>query len=126
MRLSEDRIDAIVSSPAVRAYTTAVTVAEELGFSESDILQIRSLYLPSVENILAVVNTLNEEWDSVMLFGHNPGFTEAVGYFSGQHLDNLPTAGVAKIEFPFDSWKLVSRGTGTLVSINAPKTDVTD
>lgn len=121
LKESGDRIDAILSSPAERAFTTARAVGAALDFSEKDILQIRSLYLPSVENILEVINTLNEDWDSVILFGHNPGFTDAVGYFTDEHLDNMPTAGVAKIEFPFDSWKLVSAGTGRLISINTPK-----
>ncbi|MFN2422937.1 MAG: histidine phosphatase family protein [Cryomorphaceae bacterium] len=124
LKESGDHIDAIVSSPAERAFTTARAVAGALDLSETDILQIRSLYLPSVENILEVINKLNENWDSVMLFGHNPGFTDAVGYFTGEYLDNLPTAGVAKIEFPFDSWDLVSAGTGRFVSVNAPKDEV--
>lgn len=124
LKASGDHIDAIVSSPALRAFTTAREVGTALGFSETDILQIRSLYLPSVENILGVINKLNENWDSVMLFGHNPGFTEAIGYFTDEYLSNLPTAGAAKIEFPFDSWSLISAGTGLLISVNTPKDEV--
>ncbi len=116
-----EKIDVFISSPAERAITTARAVVEALGVSEMEIAEEQSLYLPAVHSILNVVNSIDDKFGSAMLFGHNPGFSEAVGYFTGQHTDNLPTAGVVKIEFPFDSWKLVSAQTGALIFIDFPK-----
>lgn len=116
-----EKIDVFISSPAERAITTARAVVGALGISEKEIHEDRSLYLPAVNDILNVVNAIDDKADSAMLFGHNPGFSDAVGYFTGQHTDNLPTAGVVKIEFPFDSWKLVSGHTGELIYIDFPK-----
>lgn len=117
----EEKIDLFISSPAERAITTARAVVGALGVSEKEIREERSLYLPSVMTILKVVNAIDDKYERAMLFGHNPGFSEAVGYFTEQHADNLPTAGVVKITFPFDSWKLVSAHTGNLIFIDFPK-----
>jgi len=121
LKLRGDLPDAIVSSPANRALTTAQLVAEAIGFPTKDIVLVDRLYLPSVSTILSVVNALNDTHHSAMLFGHNPGFTEAVGYLSGNDLQNLPTAGVVRIEFPFDEWKLVSAQTGMCRYVDFPK-----
>lgn len=121
LKLRGDLPDGMVSSPANRAHTTARLVADAIGFPEKDIVRVDRLYLPSVSTILSVVNALNDKHNTVMLFGHNPGFTEAVGYLSGNDLQNLPTAGVARIDFPFDEWKLVSAQTGVCRYVDFPK-----
>jgi phosphohistidine phosphatase len=115
------QVDAILSSTAVRALSTAKFVASELGFPENHIQLVEQLYLPSVAIILETLNAIDDRFNKVILFGHNPGFTEAVHYLAGDGPANLPTAGVARIDFPFEEWKLVSGGTGELCWLDYPK-----
>lgn len=114
-------IELIVSSPAVRALSTAKLVAKEIGYESSQILEQHILYLPSISDILQVVNSLDDSINSVMLFGHNPGFTQIINYLAGDQLDNLPTAGCARIDFQFEEWQLVSGDTGKVVWLDYPK-----
>lgn len=114
-------VQPIVTSPAVRALTTAHLFADALDLSNGDLLQEQALYLADVPTLLRVVNALPDDRPEVMLFGHNPGLTEFVHYLTGGGPDNLPTTGMARIDLPFDSWALASRGTGELVWLDFPK-----
>jgi phosphohistidine phosphatase len=113
----------IVSSPAKRALKTAKYFAEALNLSKKDIQEEPSIYEAPVANILKVVNNIDNEYNFVALFGHNPGLTDLVQRLSGGDIYDLPTCGMVLIEFPFDDWKLVSAGTGIQKMYDYPKND---
>jgi phosphohistidine phosphatase len=114
------RPDAIVSSPALRAITTAKLFAEAWGIPPESIQKEPSGYEASARTLLSIVNMFDNAHEQVAMFGHNPGLTDLVNYLGG-HLDNLPTCGVVIIEFPFDEWQLVSFSTGKIVYYDYPK-----
>ena len=68
--------DAIISSTALRAFTTAKLMAKELGFPETEIRRESALYLPRPDQVLRVIQQIDEAHDCAILFGHNPGFHE--------------------------------------------------
>jgi phosphohistidine phosphatase len=96
--------DLIVSSHAVRALETAGIAAETLGLQRESIVVNERLYHASTDNIWDVVSSLPDESDIVMLFGHNPGFTEFVNNAHLGHTDGLPTSGAAGGTFLCDHW----------------------
>lgn len=112
----------IVSSPALRAISTANHFADTLGIDRADIIKNRDIYEASATTLLKVINGFNDESDITALFGHNPGLSEIAFQLSDNSgLDNLPTCGMALIEFPFEKWSMVSRGTGKLLLFDFPK-----
>jgi phosphohistidine phosphatase len=111
----------IVSSPAKRALTTAKHFADVLHIAYSDIQLKESVYEANTTALLKVINGLNNEYDRIALFGHNPGLTELVNYLADAKIYNLPTAAVVVIDFPFDDWSLVSQHTGSLFLFDSPK-----
>jgi len=113
------KFDLMVSSPAKRAKSTAKFFAE--AYQIDDIQYEESIYEANTNTLLNVVNSLNDEAYTVIMFGHNPGFTDLANELSGADIANIPTAGMVSISFPFDSWKMVSRGTGDLVFFDYPK-----
>lgn len=117
----EENIELIISSPAKRALTTAKIIAAEIGYSINDIKEIESIYESSVKNLLGIVNTLPDSFNRVMLFGHNPGFTDFADYLTGSGIMNIPTCGICKIVFETDHWKEISAHTGTLSYFDFPK-----
>jgi phosphohistidine phosphatase len=121
LKMQGFHIDLFLSSPARRAIETARIIASELGAPASDIQEDRNIYMAGTRQLLKIVNQLNDSLETVILFGHNPGFTELIDYLSGTDVVNLPTCGVAVIEFPLDSWAEVSRNTGSLVHFDYPK-----
>ena len=114
-------IDRIVSSPAVRAISTARIFANAMGKDTNAIIQQKDLYLADQRTLLRVVNLMSDEAQRVMLFGHNPGFSEFVEYASDGDIGELPTCATVRIDFAVPKWSEVSMGLGTLVWYDFPK-----
>ena len=68
--------DLLLSSPALRALTTAQLIAEEIGYKRKDIVVDDRLYASSADDLLAVIRALDKKLNRVMLFGHKPEFTD--------------------------------------------------
>ncbi len=113
--------DIIISSPAKRALTTAKTVAKEMGLAESSIQTDMRIYDQGMNNILAILQDLNGRYDTVMLVGHNPTFTEAVNYFCDYGLANMPTCALFGVTFPVEDWRIVDRDLGSFACYEWPK-----
>jgi phosphohistidine phosphatase len=111
----------IVSSPAKRALTTAKHFGDVWKMPQQDIQQESDIYEANPTALLHVVNRLNNSYERVALFGHNPGLTDFVNYLADAHIYNMPTAGLAVIDFPVDDWAEVSQHTGKLFLFDAPK-----
>src|SRR3954451_2458802 len=94
-------IDAFVSSPAKRAKKTAELFSETFGKKEDSILYISMLYHATAEVFYEVVEQLDDNFNTVALFSHNPGITEFVNSLTdGPPIDNVPTCGVYGIQVP--------------------------
>lgn len=119
-----ESIGLFVSSPANRAIQTARMMSEVFGFPPEKILEVKRLYLPSTRDFLVSISQIDESQHSIILFAHNPGITEIVEYLSGVEIGNMPTCGIAKIEFPLaHAWQEISKGTGELRFFDYPKNE---
>jgi len=121
--LKEQKVtaDKIISSPAVRAYTTARIIASEINYPVEKIETDKNIYEASPRELLDIIQEVPDSVNTLMLFGHNPGFTMLNNYLSGRQVDNIPTCGISKIEFDVDSWKDVNINTGRLAAFEFPK-----
>lgn len=113
--------DVIVSSPALRAFTTAKYFAAGWKFDAEHLLTNSSIYEANTKTLLDVINGFDDKFDKIALFGHNPGLTDLVNYLTDEYISNMPTCSVVIIEFPFDEWKLISGDTGKLTLFDFPK-----
>jgi phosphohistidine phosphatase len=111
----------IVSSPAVRAWTTARVFAGELGYPLEFLQREDGLYLASLDDWLDVVAAQEESFNNIMLFGHNPGLTDFANYLSPGLTHNVPTAGVVSVNIDRDDWLLYERPKTKLVLYDYPK-----
>ncbi len=111
----------IVSSPAVRALTTARGIAREIGYRDDRILEADELYLADTRQILELVRGLSDNHRHVMLVGHNPGFTDFANRLEGVRIDNMPTAAMLCVDFPTGHWATVDPGTCRFVYFDYPK-----
>ena len=96
----------ICSSPAVRAWSTAKSIAQELGYPLEFLQKEDELYLASVNDILGVLVAQDPGFNSIMLFGHNPGFTDFANFLVPGLTGNLPTTGVVSVQIEQDDWNL--------------------
>lgn len=115
--------DLMLSSPARRAFSTCVKIAKVIGYPESDIKTEAKLYHAGKEQILAVLKNMNDQFNAVMIFGHNPGLTEFVNSMSsrGEITNNLPTCGVVAFELPVSRWADASLRSGKVILYDFPK-----
>ncbi|HVD98124.1 MAG TPA: histidine phosphatase family protein [Cytophagaceae bacterium] len=113
--------DLVISSPAVRAKTTAEYVSEQLGYDIDNIVYDPEIYEASVRSLLAVINNLDDSKNCIIIFGHNPTHTYLAEYLTKEAIGNIPTSGAVCINFEFDSWKLVSQNTGKMQWFEYPK-----
>ena len=112
-----------ISSPALRAITTAKLFAKELNIKPADIILEPEIYDALTNTLLEVVNNLDESSDFTALFGHNPGITGLVNYLCNDEIFHMPTCGMALIKFQCDKWQMLSKGTGELVFFDFPKNE---
>lgn len=96
--------DAVVSSPAVRAISTAALMCAQLGFDGKRILPEPAIYEASLNTLLSVIKKLPDKAATVLLFGHNPGFTNLANRLQDLPLHNLPTCGTMAIMFEAETW----------------------
>jgi len=89
----------IISSPAIRALHTATIFSRVLGLTPDRISIKEEIYLAEKQEILSVIAAADNLLQSLMIFGHNPGFTDLVNHLSGLRLDNLPTTGFVMLKF---------------------------
>jgi phosphohistidine phosphatase len=111
----------IVTSPAIRALTTARLLAESMGLAEAAVVEVKKLYSAPAETILEVVNELGDEYARAMVVGHNPGMTMLAGELSRGGVGHMPTCSVASFEIPVSSWMEVRAGRGRLRFFETPK-----
>jgi len=119
LRKREVKPDLLMSSPALRALTTAQLIADELGYQRNDIALDERLYASSADNLLAIICALDDKLDRVMLFGHNPEFTDLAHRLSSEITD-MPTCAVAEFRFDANVWADVGVIAPT-VKLDAPK-----
>lgn len=111
----------IVSSTAKRTHKTAKIIQGNLVLEPSSLLLESDLYEATTSEILHVIRSLSDNLNTVMLVGHNPSFTGMIGLLSQTFIENLPTSGIAVIQFNFPTWKLIQNKSGNLVWFMYPK-----
>ena len=95
----------ILTSPAKRAQRTARLVAEAIGYPVEFLQREADLYLAEPQTILDVIARQEDEFNDVVVCGHNPGLTELSNRLTGVGIDNVPTAGIVAMEADIQSWK---------------------
>jgi phosphohistidine phosphatase len=111
----------IVSSPAKRAWTTAKAVADAINYPREFLQKEDALYLAPLDTILDVIVSQDNGFNNLMLFGHNPGFTDMANFLVPGLTNNLPTAGVVCVEIDQDDWNLYERPKTRLLAHDWPK-----
>jgi phosphohistidine phosphatase len=107
------QLDALLSSPLVRAHETAQIVARELGLE----LQLTDALVPGcdIERILGLLGE-HRAAERVMFVGHEPDFSTIVGGLTGGSRVELKNGGLARVDI-----EVLEEGTGALVWLLMPK-----
>lgn len=113
--------DAIVASPANRAFTTSTFFAQALGINEKDIVKNIDIYEAFPEMVLEIIQNLDKKWETVLIFGHNPTFTSLANRFHEDYIPNVPTCGIVHVSAKTDNWADFSAKTAKREGFYYPK-----
>ncbi len=116
--------DLLVSSPAKRAIQTARVFAKAVKYPKDKILVNKTLYeannASSSEALLQEVRSMDDQYQSVIVFGHDPLLTEFAHYLRQDFTDALPGCAVVRFDFNNVSWTKITAGRGILKFFDYP------
>lgn len=98
------KIDAFVASPARRAKKTASIFAQEYKVDKDKIIFKEELYAAPEETFYNVVTGMDDKFDTIAIFSHNPGITEFANELTDVRIDNIPTCGVFAVRIKTKRW----------------------
>lgn len=99
------KIDAFVSSPAKRAFTTAALFADVYDKKRKNIIIIPALYEAAVDDFFNAVAGLDSDFKTVALFSHNPGITAFANKLNCGTIDDMPTCAVFAVKADIKKWQ---------------------
>lgn len=115
-------IDAFVASPANRAKKTAELFIEAYKRDKEEIIFITKLYHAPAEVFFEVAESLEDTFNTVAVFSHNPGITEFVNILTKDaRLDNMPTCGIFAVKLHSPSWKNFRKAKKEFLFFDYPK-----
>lgn len=114
--------DVLISSPAKRAFATALFFAEAFQIDPADIRKEADIYEAHPMDILRLIAEIPPEVKTVCIFGHNPTFTEVANKFAEDDIiENVPTCGIVKISSSAPDWKSMYEGNSRITACYFPK-----
>ena len=113
--------DHVISSTAKRALKTALSFTKELVIAKEDFVLSKEVYASSVQDLMNVINNIDNKYDEVMIFAHNPGLENLSNYLDQSFNGALVTCARVKIVFEVESWKAIGSDSGQVVEHDYPR-----
>ncbi len=114
-------IDAFVASPAKRAKKTAELFCKEYSGKDEDIIFVSALYHAPAEIFYEVIKHLDDPFNTVAIFAHNPGISYFVNELTNTRIDNMPTCAVFAVQANIDNWKDFAKAKKEFLFFDWPK-----
>ncbi len=99
----------IWSSIAKRAADTAIIFAQNILYPIESIIYKKELYTFDENQLERIIKSIDDSYDSVIIFGHNAAITNFVNKFGDVFIDNVPTTGFVSLEFDTDYWQQIKK-----------------
>ena len=100
----------LFSSPAKRARETASIFATTILHPLDSIFFSADLYTFDENKLEKYIKSINNDYDTVILFGHNDAITNFVNKFGTVFIANVPTSGLVWLQFETDRWEKLDKG----------------
>lgn len=114
----------VISSPAKRARETTMLSMEAAQVNEEQITWNEDLYFGTVRDYAAAIQSTPEDYDRVLLVGHNPLMEHTAGILAGAEQKvalRMPTAALVCLESFADSWNNITPDTCQIKWMMIPK-----
>ena len=111
----------MISSPAARALNTASIFFSVLEMEQDELIVDQRLYHASPGEIIDILSGLPDTCQSIMIFGHNPTFTQLANVFLTGHIYNIPTAGLVFLNFKWINGRKSAKRNPWIISLNTQR-----
>jgi len=108
----------VVSSPAKRTQETTEFALKKKKL-KAKVQFDPDIYEADVLTLLRVLSRIDDQHQTVIMVGHNPGMEDLVRYLT-REVQAMPTAALAKIRLEDNSWGEITPGAATLEWLVAP------
>ena len=115
--------DLIITSPAIRAISTALIFGRNLKLNYSNLIINPNLYGTSMQHYKDCIAKTDDQHKNVMLFGHNSIISELANSLAKPFTENIATCGIVGIR-PAENcneWKCFIDTAGELLFYDFPK-----
>ena len=102
--------DLVITSPATRALQTAIGIGTYLNYTADDLLIKQDIYFGNPTSIFSILKNLNDDFNDVILFGHEPILSSLIELLTKNQLDKFPTCAVYRIAFDINHWNAIKKG----------------
>src|SRR5918911_2585723 len=104
----------IITSTALRAKTTAELVAKGCSY-QGDIVLNPSLYEAKPKDYLAMLETLSDRYNSVLIVGHNPTVEDTIQMLTDSpDVVAIPSCVLAHLSLPIEKWTDLGNNKSTI------------
>ncbi len=102
---SKIKVDALISSPALRTKKTAILFSETLEIPVTDIIFNAALYDARAELFYKVIADCADNFTAIAIFSHNPGVSDFVNSLNTEvTIENMPTCSIFAIQADIANW----------------------
>lgn len=111
LRISQYKVDIILCSSANRTLSTARIIANEINHNQEGIFSFNELYNAPAKGLLPIIESLENNFKSVLIVGHNPGISNLIGLLTGRDSGPVPTGSVHHLWFEAPAWQEITIAT---------------
>ena len=110
------KLDLIISSPAVRAISTAQVIMKNLNHPGLQLVINDELYGAEMMTLLKIISKFSKKIDTLMIVGHNPGLMNLATFLAGEPI-SVSTCTLIKFSFDFKDWHEIFTTRATKFSL---------
>jgi phosphohistidine phosphatase len=115
--------DALWTSDAERALSTANILASSLSLPDSALCVRGDLYLAHTSALCDSIRQVEADIHHLAVVGHNPGLAELWDWVCDKDGFGLPTCGIARMEVEIERWSQLDTGCAKLIEFDRPEAD---
>jgi phosphohistidine phosphatase len=97
-------------STAERALETALIFAQNITYPLESILYKEELYTFEEKKLEKIIKSCSNEYENIIIFGHNEAITNFVNNFGDVYIENVPTTGLVHLVFNSNRWDTIEKG----------------
>lgn len=109
-----------LSSPAIRALSTALIFSRAGLFDQGRIQIIPQLYETSPDEYLETIRSQDDHHNELFLFAHNPDISRVYNLLGSTHEEEMSTCNIGIVEFSGSNWNEITFGSGLCKGLLKP------